>query len=201
MGCRHLHLLHSWQSIIDSIDVSLHCPPGTVRPQLRLCSDTENRCGPFNLLYFIPTRHLVDLAAALGTSRVGCTSPSFDGLVSFMIVSKTESPGHHFIAGHFPNDSGWRWNDESWNDMISLGELSAARQKTGSLCLALVSVLAEPWNNEPSLFIRVYLVNHNTSEFSIQAQDNWPCVCPSSPASCHRASSKLRQLATMRLPH
>lgn len=80
---------------------------------------------------------------------------------------KTEGPGNHFIAGHFPNDKGWRWNDESWNDMISLAELGAPRWKTGSLCSAAVSVLPEPWNNDPSLFISVYAVNHNTSEMSL----------------------------------
>ncbi len=79
----------------------------------------------------------------------------------------TGSHGNHFIAGHFPNDKGWRWNDESWNDMISLGELGAPRWKTGSLCSAAVSVLPEPWNNDPSLFISVYSVNHNTSEMSL----------------------------------
>lgn len=93
--------------------------------------------------------------------------------VCFMIVSqerKTENLGNHFIAGNFPNDNGWRWNDESWNDMISLTKLSAPRRKTGSLCSVVVAVLSEPWNNDPSLFISVYSVNHNTSEMSLASR-------------------------------
>lgn len=91
-------------------------------------------------------------------------------------------------------------NDEIiWFQPISLvcwGEKRA-------LCLGLeVFVLYEPRNNDPSLFISVYSVNHKhiKNEFSVQAQDNWPYMCPSSPASCQKASSKLRQLAPMCLP-
>lgn len=88
-------------------------------------------------------------------------------LINFSVEGETAGPGNHFITGHFPNDKGWRWNDESWNDMISLTERGATRQKTCSFCSAVVSVLSEPWNNDRSLFISVYSVNHNTSEMSL----------------------------------
>lgn len=102
--------------------------------------------------------------------KVAVHCSAFDSTVWFTddsLEGQMESPGNHFIAGHFPNDKDWRWDDESWNDMILVGELEATRRKTGFLCLAAVSVLPEPWNNDPSLFINVYLVNHNTSEMSL----------------------------------
>lgn len=107
------------------------------------------------------------------------------------------------ITWHFPIDNGWCRNDEEGNDMMSDTKLGVLKWTRDPVRWARVSVLPEPWNKDPSLFISVYLVNHKhiKNEFSIQAQDNWPCVRPSSPASCHKASSKLRQLATMCLPH
>lgn len=105
---------------------------------------------------------------------------TFDDVVCFVNVSQernTESPGNHFIAGHFPNDKGWRWNDESWNDMILPAELGAPMRKTASLCSAAVSVLSEPWNNDPSLFISVYAVNHNTSEMSLAFRRGQLTLC------------------------
>lgn len=102
--------------------------------------------------------------------KVAVHCSAFDSTVWFTddsLEGQMESPGNHFIAGHFPNDKDWRWDDESWNDMILVGDLEATRRKTGFLCLAAVSVLPEPWNNDPSLFINVYLVNHNTSEMSL----------------------------------
>lgn len=124
-----------------------------------------------NLPCIVTTCHLLDLAVCCHIQKVqvNCSSCTFDS-VCFINASqerKTASPGNHFIAAHFPNDKGWRWNDESWNDMISLAEFGASRQKTGSLCSAAVSVLPEPWNNDPSLLISVYSVNHNTSEMSL----------------------------------
>lgn len=137
-----------------------------------LCRKMTHALTSSSLLNVATTRQKLELAACRCIQRVqvNWSSCTFDYVVCFMNVAqerKTASPGNHFTEGHFPNDMGWRWNDESWNDMILLAELGASRQKTGSLCSAAVSVLPEPWNNDPSLFISVYSVNHNTSEMSL----------------------------------
>lgn len=54
------------------------------------------------------------------------------------------------------------WRKLKWYDF---GRRAGSNEAENGLLV--LSVLPEPWNNDPSLFINVYLVNHNTSEMSL----------------------------------
>lgn len=114
-------------------------PPGA--GDLLVCSHV---LGPPHLLWLLitktsstdkPTHAFTCLnpsELAVCCHEVNGPSSTFDWVVCFRNVSqdtKKTKAWESLYGHHFPTDKSWRWNDESWNDMISLAESGSSRQK------------------------------------------------------------------------
>lgn len=76
----------------------------------------------------------------------GVNASLFDSVVCCKSFHKRQKPARAWEsldAAHFPNDKGWRWNDESWSDMISLAGFWRMEAENGLLVLR--RGLCTPW--------------------------------------------------------